>query len=502
MADGEEGIDDLRSDFARYVISPGIVEDLRKQSEADSLFKSESPEPTARVIIELNADFPGGVVEAKNVVRDYGRRSWERYGIDFEGSDYFIFAWVTEDQLRGLANYASNVGEERGASPIYKIWRDERLRPLLTRSVRTIKADACLTAYGANGEGIVVAVADSGIDETHRHFELHETLQLPRGLEHKDFTERGNSPLTDELGHGTHVAGIIAGRSEPSKNHPHERIVQIRDETDTVKTVVEPMGEQVVQGVAPQAKLMSLKVLDADGNGYASGLIRALEYIAEVNHHGRFQKVHVVNLSLGYPFDAEWFAAGHSPLCTVVNRLSRSGVVVVAAAGNDGSILQQTEGRSGRQRVGVDQSINDPGNADEAITVGATHADSPHRYGVSYFSSRGPTTDGRVKPDLVAPGERIVSCAAPASSKFVAAMGDARRTPDANHSYFREESGTSMAAPHVAGAIACFLSIRREFIGRPERVKEIFVSTCTDLGRKRDFQGAGLLDLMRAIQSV
>jgi len=258
----------------------------------------------------------------------------------------------------------------------------------------------------------------------------------------------------------------------------------------------------VLRGIAPRTKLISLKVLDETGDGYASGLIAALEHVEQTNDYGRRIKIHCVNLSLGYPFDGAWFAAGHSPLCAVVNRLSRSGTVVVAAAGNDGSALMTTEFRSGRQRVGVDQSINDPGNAEEAITVGATHAESPHQYGVSYFSSRGPTADGRIKPDLVAPGERILSCAAAGSVKLEAVLKAAKEEAVEGAAYFREESGTSMAAPHVAGAVAALLSIRPEFIGRSDAVKAVLVGNCVDLKRKADFQGAGLLDLMRAIQSI
>jgi subtilisin family serine protease len=140
-------------------------------------------------------------------------------------------------------------------------------------------------------------------------------------------------------------------------------------------------------------------------------------------------------------------------------------------------------------------TINDPGNAAEAITVGSTHCNEPHRYGVSYFSSKGPTGDGRVKPDLIAPGEKILSCAVP-GSKLSEMEGNGSQCR------YLETSGTSMAAPHVSGAIAAFLSIRGEFIGQAERVKQIFTSTATDLGRDRYFQGAGLLDLMRAIQSI
>jgi subtilisin family serine protease len=119
----------------------------------------------------------------------------------------------------------------------------------------------------------------------------------------------------------------------------------------------------------------------------------------------------------------------------------------------------------------------------------------PHMYGVSYFSSKGPTGDGRYKPDLLAPGEKIISCAAKDSRLVVKEAA----VPACN--YF-EQSGTSMAAPHVSGAIAAFLSIRREFIGETDALKKIFTSAATDLGRARYFQGSGLVDLMRAIQSV
>ena len=142
-------------------------------------------------------------------------------------------------------------------------------------------------------------------------------------------------------------------------------------------------------------------------------------------------------------------------------------------------------------------TINDPGNAERAITVGSTHRNAPHSYGVSYFSSKGPTGDGRRKPDLLAPGERITSCAAGANLAALLA-GDL----PGDTAYYVEDSGTSMAAPHVSGAIAALLSVRREFIGQPENVKDIVVGSATSLGRGRDFEGAGLLDLMRALQAI
>jgi hypothetical protein len=96
-----------------------------------------------------------------------------------------------------------------------------------------------------------------------------------------------------------------------------------------------------------------------------------------------------------------------SPLCVEVERLIKSGVVVVVAAGNTGYGYVQAQGKPTAATAGLDLTINDPGNADLAITVGSTHRDMPHIYGVSYFSSKGPTGDGRMKPDLVAPGERL-----------------------------------------------------------------------------------------------
>ena len=174
----------------------------------------------------------------------------------------------------------------------------------------------------------------------------------------------------------------------------------------------------------------------------------------------------------------------------------RSGVVVVVAAGNTGYGLVRAQQRA--TNMGLAMTINDPGNAELAITVGSTHRDMPHTYGVSYFSSKGPTGDGRCKPDLVAPGERITSAAAGAN----VTKADLPAMVGPGCAIYIEDSGTSMAAPHVSGAIAAFLSVRREFIGAPDRVKALFMDAATSLERDRQFQGAGLLDVMRTLQSV
>ena len=153
---------------------------------------------------------------------------------------------------------------------------------------------------------------------------------------------------------------------------------------------------------------------------------------------------------------------------------------MVAAAGNFGYHSYETQ--DGGYEGYTAFSITDPGNADGVITVGSTHRSWPHTYGVSFFSSRGPTGDGRLKPDLVAPGERIQSC-----------------LPEGG---WGELDGTSMAAPHVSGAAAMLIARYSELIGRPRQIKRVLCESATDLGRERSFQGQGMLDVLRAFQKI
>jgi subtilisin family serine protease len=436
---------------------------------------------------------------------------------------------------------------------IYKLWPDFPVQSQIYRSVATIKSDAAFRSFDAAGTNIVWAVIDSGIDGSHPHFQvdaghtldspdvrdLHRCFvasestiagvpfiaaapKSPDALRHppegatqadvdaflkersdliSDHRERA---LTDDFGHGTHVAGIIAGKGKPKcKVNILERVDQVNQQTGELERGqfqrTENVPPEAIRGMAPNCRLISLRVLDGNGAGRSSDVIRALDYVREkINDNPKLLRVHGVNLSVGYEFDPEMFACGQSPICAEVNRLVQSGVVVVAAAGNTGFGTVAATVRP--TKVGLSNTINDPGNAELAITVGATHRDSPHTYGVSYFSSKGPTGDGRVKPDLVAPGERITSCGA--GRRLQKAKQSAQLQDGAAEAYYMEDSGTSMAAPHVSGAIAAFLSIRREFIGQPLEVKRIFLSTATPLGRERYFEGNGLIDLIRAVQSV
>ena len=164
-------------------------------------------------------------------------------------------------------------------------------------------------------------------------------------------------------------------------------------------------NEDNADGMCPDIRLYDFRVLAPSLKETEFAIIAALQYIRYLNERTDFMSIHGANLSLSIPHDVRNYACGRTPVCNECERLVDSGVVVVAAAGNRG--YQSFDTSEGAYEGYAAFSITDPGNADGVITVGATHRYSPHTYGVSFFSSRGPTGDGRLKPDLVAPGERI-----------------------------------------------------------------------------------------------
>jgi hypothetical protein len=232
--------------------------------------------------------------------------------------------------------------------------------------------------------------------------------------------------------------------------------------------------------MCPDIVIYDLRAFDEAGKSDEFQVLSAMQFVRHLNAHADMPLIHGVNLSFSIRHEVDKYAAGATPVCEEANRLVGSGVVAVAAAGNEGrgGYIVQDRVVEGYRSV----SITDPGNAEKAITVGATHRERPHTYGVSYFSSRGPTGSGSPKPDLVAPGEKITSV-----------------VPNAG---LRTKDGTSQATPHVSGACALLMARHPELIGRPERIKQILLASCTDLGRERSFQGAGMIDVLRAIQSV
>jgi serine protease AprX len=422
-----------------------------------------------------------------------------------------------ESRLLAFAQYsAERLRQEPTprATPLWTVSLNRSARTALSSSRLAVKADAAERVFETDCSKLRWAIIDTGIDATHPAFRRRRAngrpIALPktgprgssRVLATYDFTrmrsivagesggiseedgeeirrriERGRAldwaslaPLlriTHERGyrvpprdHGTHVAGIVGGDwrlSDP----------EMPALTDLI-------------GICPDIGLYDLRVFGDDEDADEYGICAALQFVRYLNSHSDTQVIHGANLSLSLDHDLENFAVGRTPICDECERLSASGVVVAVAAGNEGQTSYRGEDgeRDGFRTV----AITDPGNAEEVITVGSTHRRDPHTYGVSYFSSRGPTGDGRAKPDLVAPGEKVQSP--------VPAGG------------FQAKDGTSQATAHVSGVAAMLLARNPELIGQPRRIKRILRDTATDLGREPYFQGAGLVDALRALQEV
>ncbi len=262
------------------------------------------------------------------------------------------------------------------------------------------------------GPGLAVAIIDSGIQP-------HADLPLGRIRAFKDFVTGEETPV-DNCGHGTHVAGIIAGNGRSSHG--------------------------VYAGIAPMVDIVSLRVLGDDCSGNTSDVIDALEWIGR--NHERY-RIRVVNLSLGHAVLESIFT---DPLVQAVERLSRKGIAVVTAAGNRG--INLATNRPGYGGVGV------PCNAPSSICVGSLDTMASPQIDddrVSESSARGPTRfDLLAKPDLVAPGVDIVSLASPGSRLF-REFPDLQVTGANGEPQYFMLSGTSMASPSVAAAAALLL---------------------------------------------
>ena len=491
------------------------------------------------ILIELNLRFPGGLPAVTaaffatwcDLTGGVLPESGPPEGVRLVSAKLYQVV-LSRARLADLVEF-DREEQERGRPPtIFKAWPDYVLEPHIDRSAPTVKADAAWRSYSARGKRIVWAVIDSGIQADHPHFaamplsgdeerrdavDPHPTASAAAkrsrtfGL-HRDFTdlvkveldEEGNpppgpksSPLTDEDGHGTHVAGIIGGFC-PDGRSPQ---VATSDEPSEGAGFVARTPTGQLAGMAPECELVSLKVMrpSAQGNLVTSSaaVIRALEYVrTEANGDGGLLRIHGVNLSLGSDWDPTHYAAGQSPLCQAVNALVASGVVVVISTGNGGGATAQASSDT----VGVLSSITEPAHAEDCIAVGSTHREAPHVFGVTWSSSKGPTLDGRAKPDVVAPGEWITS-AATGKLRARSGLDDLPKATKDRDVTYAEDSGTSMAAPHVSGVIAAFLSARPEFVGRPREIKRLLCDTATDLGRERYAQGHGLVDLMRMLSN-
>ena len=268
------------------------------------------------------------------------------------------------------------------------------------------------------GKGIGVAVLDTGIFP---HIDFGSRISVFR-----DFTGVRRSPY-DDNGHGTHVSGILAGDGTASGGK--------------------------YKGAAPGCSIAALKVLDRFGNGSREDVMRAFRWIMEF---GSIYHIRIVNISVG---TTEQEKTVDDLLVQAVERAWDDGITVVTAAGNLGP---------------APGSITAPGSSRKVITVGAGDLLEPRRG----ISGCGPTRDCVCKPDLVAPGKRLISCA-----------------PGRSRKEYVVKSGTSMAAPRVSGAVA--LALERVPDLTNVQAKMLLCESARDLGLPRNRQGHGMLQTDR-----
>lgn len=279
---------------------------------------------------------------------------------------------------------------------------------------------------GFYGQNVGIAIIDTGLTP---HPDYRNRIVGWTDILH------GRPTPYDDNGHGSHVAGIAAGDGTLSHGAYH--------------------------GIAPKANLIGIKVLDNNGNGSISDTMKALYWILQ---HKKEYGIRIVNISIGAN-DRQEFTED-CDFVRKVNELWDSGLVIVAAAGNQGP---------------SPQSISAPGNSRKVITVGSLpEKNSPQ----SNRSGIGPTTSCIKKPDVIAPGSRIISCCPPNhKSSFSYSM----------------KSGTSMATPVVSGAIALLLSKYPELT--PREVKIRIKHSCTDLHLPHSQQGWGLLHITNLLRN-
>ncbi|HUR69965.1 MAG TPA: S8 family peptidase [Candidatus Thermoplasmatota archaeon] len=308
--------------------------------------------------------------------------------------------------------------------------RSDTVTTLLKDSVPLIGAPQVWRTYGSTGKGIVVAVIDDGA------YEQHPDL-TPKVAGSFDAALSGNGGVVGAMpaslpvlpagldGHGTHVAGTIVSDGGQSGG--------------------------TYRGVAPDAKFVDVKVFSGPNQTSSDVVLRGLDWV--ISNADRLH-IRVATMSLGGRV-----SDGKDALSRAVNVAVDDGIIVVAAAGNAGP---------------GPGTVSSPGAAEKAITVGAV--DKSKR--IAPYSSRGPLSDGRIKPEVVAPGTAITSTVPPASTTSALSLLRGGR----GEVYYGALSGTSMAAPHVAGVIALMLQVNPEL--GPFEVKQILVATAQDMSVK------------------
>ncbi len=338
----------------------------------------------------------------------------------------------------GILNLSNN------ANVVY-ISSDRPLSPTLSNAAPAVNAFAAWQS-GYTGAGIGVALIDSGVAS---HPDLNGGfLGMSRVVWNQSFVP-GNSGTNDQYGHGTHIAGLIAGNGASSKGSRYSR---------------------TFEGIAPQANIINLRVLDQNGAGTDSAVISAISTAIALKP---LFNIRVINLSLGRPVYESYKL---DPVCQAVEMAWKNGIVVVVAAGNNGR-YQATNGYG---------TVTSPGNDPYVITVGAMKTmGTPTRVDdlIASYSSKGPTAlDAIAKPDIVAPGNLLVSLEAPNSTLYN--EYPANQVPysfyvnggsSASSSSYFTLSGTSMAAGVVSGVVADLLQKSPSLT--PDQVKARLMKT-------------------------
>jgi serine protease AprX len=430
--------------------SPALAKSSKRDEALEHKLKTTSGNSEYQVIVET-VDHRG--VSSDLAIRLAGGRPG-RVLVSFPGQ----VAVVTAKELKKLERH-----------PLVKrVYLDRETAGEMNLTSVVTGARTVQSLMGYDGAGVGVAVVDSGVTSWHDDLTYQgsdPSVRLSGGqrvAKFVDFVKRASGPY-DEHGHGTHVAGIIAGNGYDS------------------------FGARA--GIAPAAHLVSLKVLDADGVGTISQVIAAIDWIVA---NKAAYNIRVANLSVGAAVTSSYWA---DPLTLAAKRAVDSGIVVVAAAGNFG------KNTAGEPQYGA---ITAPGNAPWVLTVGASttqgtldQADDA----VAGYSSRGPSAiDYLAKPDLVAPGSGIVSLAAPGTTLYStkAAYLVAGTRVTANKPYL-SLTGTSMAAPVVSGTVALMLQANPSLT--PNAVKAILEYTARfDAAYNALTEGAGFLNSYGAVQ--
>ena len=367
---------------------------------------------------------------------------------------------------------------------------DGTVKKLDAFTVGSSGAGVAFQQYGLTGQGVGVAVLDSGIRTDYLDLAYPTTTEtrVIVGPHYAPATSKIYTP--DMCGHGTHIAGIIAGNGRMSTG---------------------PQFTQTVCGIARQSTLIDVAVLDPTGAASVSTVLTGLKWVIA---NKTKDNIRVVNLSLGHPVGESYTT---DPLCQAVEAVWKAGIVVVCAAGNNGrASLTNTTGASNEGWGTAYGSIQSPGNDPYVITVGATKNMDGVRADdrIATYSSRGPSRlDLVLKPDIIAPGNQIVSLCA-GGDLFGTAAGQASIVPEqvlsptassSQLSNYAILSGTSMAAPVVSGAAALMLQANPKLT--PDTIKARLMASAdkwTDPSGNPDpcTYGAGYLNIPAALAST